>query len=196
MPLFDSITYKYNNSFRNQRAYKDIIPNDDLDIIIEEFQNPFDARVVSLINELESQSSISKEQNYFHLSVIDSLVREVLILFTLGEEQPIYFLVNTYKIMENLKNEYNLGINSSRLTKKKDSKPIPDYLFDSLGNLYMYSRYINSRDAAGIFSRHGATNVEPPLIKPTFKEIRMALITSINFWLNHKCELIFERSHI
>ena len=79
----------------------------------------------------------------------------------LSEENPLYLLMNTYKIMDNIKSEYNLRGSNGKLVTNKDTF-INDDLINSINTLSRHSWYINNKDAAGYLSRHGETNQKPP----------------------------------
>lgn len=164
----------------------------DIDLFFEELNNPFDNDITSLIQEIGVVES--KENDYFNLLVINPLLREAVTLFMLSEENTLYLLINTYKIMENIKNEFNLKANNGKLVKRDDSS-IDDNLFNLVNTLYGHSRYINSKAASGYLSRHGETNFEPPKEWPTIKEVREDLIKVIRFWLDHECFLNYERRY-
>lgn len=181
-------TINYNNGVSR------LTPNYNIDILIKELENPFDDEVTSLINRIGTTSS--KVDDYFNLLVTDPLAREVITLYMLGEEQPIYFLINTYKILENIKSEYLLENNNGNVVKREGSKNISDPFFDSLNQLQSYSGHINTRASSGIYSRHGVTKHKSSKKTPSFEEIRTTLIKTIDYWLNHKCDLKFGRSYI
>src|SRR5699024_7741730 len=186
-PSLDKITYINPNG--SHERFDDLTASYDIDLFIEELNNPFDGHVISLIQEIGIVES--KENDYFNLLVINPLLREDITLFMLSEENPLFLLINTYKIMENIKIEYNLnGSNGSLVTN--DDSTISDNLLNSINTLSRHSRYINSKDAAGYLSRHGESNSEPPKKRPTIKEIREDLIEVIRFWLDHECFFNYE----
>jgi len=189
-PSSDEITYiKPNGS--HERFY-DLTDSYDIDLIIEELNNPFDNRVTSLLQEIGFVES--EENDYFNLLVINPLLREAVTLFMLSEENPLNLLINTYKIMDNIKSEYNLsGPNGSLVTN--DGSPISHNLLNAINTLSKHSRYINNKDAAGYLSRHGESNWEPPKKKPTIKEIREDLIEVIRLWLDHESFLNYKRRY-
>ena len=113
-----------------------------------ELNNPFDNRVTSLLQEIGVVES--EENDYFNLLVINPLLREAVTLFMLSEENPLNLLINTYKIMDNIKSEYNFsGPNGSLVTN--DGSPISDNLLNAINTLSKHSRYINNKDAAGLY---------------------------------------------
>src|SRR5699024_11298559 len=102
--------------------------------------NPFDGHVISLIQEIGIVES--KENDYFNLLVINPLLREAITLFMLSEENPLFLLINTYKIMENIKIEYNLsGSNGSLVTN--DDSPISDNLLKDRKSTRLNSSHVS-----------------------------------------------------
>lgn len=91
-PLEKTIIYTRND------PYKRVSPKEDLNIILDELLNPFDDSVARVIKKHEIDNKPSQERDFFNLIVHDPLVREVITLFALGEEQVLYFLINTYKL--------------------------------------------------------------------------------------------------
>ncbi|USK61321.1 hypothetical protein [Peribacillus asahii] len=181
--------YSYNDDrYKNPRYTVD--PN----IEFEELINPFDSSVTKEL-ELKSEEdpSPNRDKDYVRLAVRDSLVREVLLLLALGEEETLYFLVNTYKIFENIMDELNLGKNNGKIVKKANTPQISTELVDALEKMLGYTQYINSRKGAGLLARHGAGPTPAPRVIPTLQEIKDALITVINEWLNFKCSVTFGR---
>ncbi|TYR81127.1 hypothetical protein FZC66_04485 [Priestia megaterium] len=163
--------------------------DEDIDVTLEELENPFDINTLKYIQQrVQTEPSLVKD--YIQLSVNEPLVREVLLLLTLGEEETIYFLVNTYKIFENIRHELGLKVSNGKVHGKKD---LPSDLLESLSELAGYSHYINSKNASGILSRHGAGNTPAPVVKPSLIEIKRALYSAVNNWLNHKCMINFGR---
>lgn len=189
-PSLDEITYV--NSNGGYESFKNLTANYDIDLFIEELNNPFDSCVTSLLQEIGVVES--EENDFFNLLAINPLLREAVTLFMLSEENPLFLLINTYKIMENIKVEYNLGGSNGSLVKNDDS-PISDNLLNSINTLSKHSRYINSKDAAGYLSRHGESNLEPPKKRPTIKEIREDLIEVIRFWLDLECFFNYGRRY-
>lgn len=181
---------------RDDERYEKYHPHVDLDTLLEELANPFDPNVLIELKTKKDYNPPNQTKDYFQLIIDDVLVREVILLLTLGEEQALYFLINTYKIVENIKNELILTKNNSRLYATNQSpKDLPSYLLDSLSDVNEYAQYINSRDASGILSRHGVTKIPVPQQIPSMSEIRNALIHVINDWLNYKCIKNFGRNY-
>lgn len=172
--------------------YDKIDTHVDLNTLLEELANPFDSSVLKELNEKEVYNPLNQTNDYFQLCVDNDLVREVILLLTLGEEQALYFLINTYKIVENILNDLKLTKNNSKVhTTNKSPEDLPSYLLDSLSDVNEYAQYINSRDASGILSRHGVTKISVPQHTPSMTEIRKALILAVNDWLNYKCITIY-----
>ena len=166
---------------------------EDIDVTIEELGNPFDENILNDIqlNRIRRGSEEpSLVKDYIELSVNESLVREVLLLLTLGEEETIYFLINTYKIFENIRNDLGLKVSNRKIHGRKD---LPSELLESLSKLAGYSQYINSKDASGILSRHGSGNTPSPKDKPSLIEIKRALRLAVSTWMKYKCEISFGR---
>ncbi len=168
---------------------------EDIDIMFDELSNPFDSEVCEYYKDKKGYYSSEFDEDVINLLISDSLVREVIILLAMSQEEIVYFLVNTYKIIENIKSDLSLGSNNSKLIKSKNSKDLPEFLLTSLNEIYQYSQYMNSRDASGILSRHGVTKIPIPSKIPTLKEIKVSLTNAINDWLNYKCMTKFNRKY-
>lgn len=165
--------------------------SEDLDIILEELSYPFDEGVLSMLKKRDKNSEPDRYKDYLQLIIDEPIVREVIILLTLAEEQIIYLLINTYKIFENILSD--LGLGTSKLNTNK--KGLPEDLFNSLKELNEFTQYINSRDGSGILCRHGATKKPAPAKIPTREEIRTALTSTIDEWLIYKCTMTFGRTY-
>src|SRR5699024_7152867 len=176
--------------------FKKMRAKENLDIILEELENPFDEKVASLLCSSNVSHHGSEEEDFFNIIVRDSSVREAITLFALGEEQVLYFLINAYKILEIIKGEYKLKNRSNKLCRDMNSKPIPDYLLDPLNEFQGFSRYINSKDGSGIFSRHGSKDSFQKNQKPSHAKMREVLILAIKSWLKHKSEILYNRNYI
>lgn len=175
---------------RDDGRFEKLHPQPDMETIFEELTNPFDSNVLTEIKYKYDKMTPNRIKDYLQLTVSDNLVREVILLLSLGEEQALYFLINTYKIVENMISDLNLNKNNGKLKPKSPSE-LPNYLLESMNEIFKYSQYINSRDGSGFLSRHGATNIKAPKHIPTFTEIRSALLLSVNDWLNYKCYRYF-----
>lgn len=179
-------TLYYDNGFniRGERY------SEDLDIILEELSYPFDEDVLSRLEKRDKNSEPDRYKDYLQLIIDEPIVREVIILLTLAEEQVIYLLINAYKIFENINTD--LGLKTSNY---KNENNLPNGLFDSLLQIKNYTQYMNSRDGSGYLCRHGATKIPAPAKIPTREEIRTALISAIDEWLNYKCTMTFGRTY-
>ncbi|MCM3169006.1 hypothetical protein [Peribacillus frigoritolerans] len=166
------------------------------DIEFEELINPFDNSVTEELEiKSEADPSPNRDKDYVRLAVNDSLVREVLLLLHLGEEDTLYFLVNTYKIFENIMDELDLGKSNGSILKRDSTPQISDELVNALEKMLSYTQYINSKKGAGLLARHGAGPTPAPRNIPTLQEVRTSLIRAINEWLNYKCSIAFGRSY-
>lgn len=144
----------------------------------------------------------SYEVDVFELASQEELVKESVILFTLSKEEPLYFLINTSKIIENIK--FDLGIvnrNYESEALEKVSKVL-GRKYESFYNAYKFltkyrkngfQRFINTRDGSGIFSRHGKTNqhyrdetTDEKLPVISFEETENNIQTLIFEWINYK----------
>lgn len=191
VPNTDTLYYE-NDRREIFRMYPDI----SMDTLFEELANPFDSKVIQELEQKDDFYGPNCPKDYFQLIVEEPLVRENILLFTLGEEEMLYFLVNTYKIVENIKNELKLTKNNNKLkTTNESPSDVPQYLLDSLSDVNHYSQYINSWDASGILSRHGMTSKPAPNQIPSILEIKEALITALNDYLNYKCVSKFGRDY-
>lgn len=191
MPKSETLYY-----LDNRERYKKFHPEISMQILFEELENPFDMELLSENPSLSTEYSHNIRKDYFQLTSEDELVREVLLLLTLGEEQILYFLINTYKIVENIKSELSLSKNNGKLNVTDDSPThLPESLLKRLNNANEFAQYINSRDASGILSRHGQTKIMAPKAIPTIEEIREVLFKTVNEWLNYKCSIRFNRKY-
>ncbi|MFD2616157.1 hypothetical protein [Terrilactibacillus laevilacticus] len=179
-------TLYYFNGTTYQKFYG---PQEDLDMFFQELNMPFDEKLTEQLN--------SEDANYRGVSGIIKamirypLIRENLLLLTLGREQIIYILINAYKIIENIKTDLNLSTNNSKLKLGKGTPNITDELLNDLNNAYKYSRYINAKDASGLLCRHGATKITAPDEKPKIADIEQAVISALKSWINYKCNYFY-----
>ncbi|PEB42244.1 hypothetical protein [Bacillus pseudomycoides] len=175
--------------------------SENIDTLVEELANPFDESILSKIPKWTKDSKRITEdesrpkrsyiyQDYLQLIIDEPLVREVVLLLTLSEEQVIYLLVNTYKIFENIRSDLGLP---SKL--KKNEFNLPEDLFDALKKMNDHYLYINSREASGIFCRHGEKYPAPKKDKSPLEDIRSDTILAINAWLKYKCLKTFGREY-
>lgn len=176
--------------FDNGTSIKTISYGTDLDILLEELENPFDEGMLANFEKRDVNSSPSRQKDYLQLIIDEPIVREVINLLTLSHEQAIYLLVNTYKIFENINTDLDL-----KTSKYVNPGHLPEDLFDSLKKLKEYTQYINSRDGSGILSRHGASNIPAPAHKPSLAEIQELLIAVVDEWMNFKCTVAFKRKY-
>lgn len=185
----------------------------------KELQNPFQTDLSQAHSYNEGQLESSNFNNYvvdlFDMAYTEELVKEVLILFCLSKLEPLYFLMNTSKIIETV--EFDLGL----LVKKKENgekrsnsevvkekKKILGEVFEILGehgakfsNAYnffkvsgdnSFQRFINTRDGSGIFSRHGANDKTyenkngDKLPMISFEDIEHNTQVLIYEWINYK----------
>jgi len=180
-----STTLYYDNGF-NPKAER---YSEDLDITLEELENPFDNEVLERLEVRDKSSEPNIYKDYLQLIIDEPIVREVILLLTLSKEQIIYLLVNTYKIFENILADLDIG---SKLDKNE--KNLPEELFNSLKELKRHNQYINSRDASGILSRHGE-RYPAPKKNPSREDVQKALNCAINEWLIYKCTKKFGRKY-
>lgn len=183
------------NSFyyhKNERM-KQIYENKNTTIAFQELINPFDTSVILKVKANMApfyEFTPNRRTDYAELIVTDSLVREVILLLSLAFEEDLYLLVNTYKILETLRNDLEFKVKSGKLVPNKISE---QYSFDNLFKLQQFTGYINNRGSSGILSRHGYTGKETQITAPSYDDIFDTLVKSIKEWLNYKCATIFKR---
>lgn len=176
--------------FDNGISIQSVNYGTDLDILLEELENPFDKDMLAKLEKRDVSSPPSRLKDYTQLIIDEPIVREVIILLTLSHEQAIYLLINTYKIFENINTDLDL-----KTSKYVNPGHLPEDLFDSLTKLKEYTQYINSRNGSGILSRHGATNIPAPAHKPTLNQIKELLVSVVDEWMNYKCTIAFKRKY-
>ena len=167
--------------------------DEDIDITIKELEFPFDDAVLENIPRRTENDKPDFTLDFVDLLVTDPLVRENILLFVLSEEQRLYYLINTYKIFENITRELKLSVNSGKVQQTEDL--VPPELIEALNVLAGYGNYINSKVASGILSRHGIKFTGDTSHKPTINEIRESLIVALNFWVNFKCMIQYKRNY-
>lgn len=179
----NSLQYYYDQHDRFKTKYW----KEDIDLTIEEINNPFDPEVVEhIIASAHPEEPRNIFMDYTDLVVHEPLVRESVMLLALSEEQVLYLLINTYKIMENIKSDLKLKVNNGKLVKTDESPDVPEFVMESLNNYFKYSLYINTRYASGIFARHGGNQEKQIKINPTLSEVRSSLLIAMNNWLKFK----------
>ncbi|PEO71140.1 hypothetical protein CN572_19200 [Bacillus wiedmannii] len=163
--------------------------SEDLDTFLKELENPFDEEILSKLEKRDSNSNRNVYEDYFQLIVDEPLVREVVILLSLSEEQILYLLINTYKIFENMRSD--LKVKPKLETNETN---LPESLFNALKKINEHNNYINSREASGILCRHGE-KFKAPKEASTLEDIRKDTIHAINEWMNYKCISKFGRDY-
>ncbi|MGG1340157.1 hypothetical protein ABE244_06165 [Bacillus toyonensis] len=179
---------------------------ENIDTLVEELANPFDKNILLELPEWNRDSNRvtgsedmykepSKEpsiyKDYLQLIINEPIVREVVLLLTLSEEQVIYLLVNTYKIFENIRHDLKL---TPKL--KPNESNLPDSLLDALRKIDEHNNFINAREVSGIFCRHGERYKEKKGGNTsTLEAVRKDLIFAINQWMNYKCISQFGRDY-
>ncbi|AZN43353.1 hypothetical protein [Paenibacillus albus] len=167
------LSYKFPND-----AYQDAYRNQDPLLHLEQLHNPF---VPDVELYAEDSNAVGK---IIALTHDDDLVREVIVLYGLSLKEPLYLLINAYKISEDI--EYDLN----RLKKEPGIDPTKvaalDAALQPFRNGGVYRHYINNRSAAGLQARHGANTHPFNKTKPTFEEIQRALHVLINTWIDAK----------
>lgn len=165
--------------------------SEDFDITLEELSYPFDESVIARLEKRDKNSNPDQYKDYFQLIIDEPIVREVIILLTLAQEQLIYLVINAYKIFEII--NHDLGLSTKNY---KNTDNLPAELFSSLLQFKSYGQYMNSRDGAGYLSRHGSAKTAPAPAKiPTREEFKTDLNSIIHEWLNYKCTQTFGRSY-
>lgn len=174
---------------------------EDIDTLVKELANPFDKNILLELPEWNRDSNRVTEEDsrykkpsiykdYLQLIINEPIVREVVLLLTLSEEQVMYLLINTYKIFENIRHDLKLTpkMNTNELN-------VPDSLFQAIKKINKHNSYINSREASGIFCRHGERYDKEEGNKSTLDAIRKDTIFAINQWINYKCITQFGRDY-
>ncbi|MGE6611882.1 hypothetical protein ACQKFG_15280 [Peribacillus sp. NPDC076916] len=173
--------------FYNQNRYKrPSYYSKDVDIEFEELMNPFDDTIAKQVEEQAVGQPSNRSEDIVRLAVLDPLVRENLLLLSLGEEQILYLLINTYKIFENILNELDLGKSQGKIVKRNGPE-ISEELHSALVSLLKHTGFINTKKGgAGFLSRHGQTKDRAPKEIPTIQDVRHSLIDVMNNWLDFK----------
>ncbi|GEO28031.1 hypothetical protein AAC03nite_38160 [Alicyclobacillus acidoterrestris] len=151
-----------------------ILGNKDPVLEASELANPFQRDIKVKPNENQYGKMIS-------LTAIDDLVRETLVYCSLFKDHPLYFLVNAYKIYDNVKHDLD--------EIEKCGRKIPVVVQESLRRCERHKHFINTRPGSGIMARHGAVKnykFEEHQKRPTFEEIERDFLTLVNDWVDMK----------
>ena len=164
----------YSNPDKNRRYNLGYSSNEN--IALEETLNPY-----ATIN-LVQRHYTNNYHHYLSLCRNNNLVHTTMILLDDAYNFPRFFYINLYKIVETIKNDWNLNdmrnYSSEVLTA-----------FNTL-NTGRVKGYMNHFNASGLFSRHGYidnnpvhSNVSTP---PPIEETKLNLLILINGWMNYK----------
>lgn len=137
-----------------------------------ELANPFQSKV-------DSVTHVSRLGKIISLACKDDLIRETMVYCELFRKHPFYFLINAYKIYENVKYdmESNCPINANRVG-----------IDELLNQCEDHKHFINSRLGSGLNARHGATKSKFSKTKarPSYDEIEFDFLNLVNSWIDMK----------
>jgi hypothetical protein len=170
------------------KVYWDSCP----DIELQELSNPFDVNVISRLEKRNKDSQANYAKDVIELIIENEIVREVILLLALSSEDLLYFLINTYKIYETIKNDLKINISNRKVINREE---LSDDMHDTFVQLLQYTQYINSRNSSGILSRHGANSTPATITSPSTEEINTVLLKCINCWLIEKIEVKYGRRY-
>jgi len=157
-----------------------IYPEPSLEIELEELENPFENSV-----EIDFRNGIELRRNkIMHLAFLDPLVRENLLLYSLSNEDPLYILVNIYKILDTIK--FDKASNLSQVEPSKITGLNAQIARFESENL---RHFINTRDGSGFLARHGADQKVFRKSKPTFEQLIDATHDLLNTWIDIKLSI-------
>ncbi|WP_041488940.1 hypothetical protein [Bacillus pseudomycoides] len=162
----------------------------DSSIMIEELIYPFDENVIQCVESNTTKTRKTRTIDYAELVVKDNLVQEVVLLLTLAMEDELYLLINSYKILEIIRNDMGFKVNDGKLVENDVSEK---YTVEKIFELQGLAGYINNKGASGIFSRHGFSKKETKLEAPSYNTIVDIIIIAISEWMNYKCHVKFDR---
>lgn len=177
-----SIYFYDANGINRRRTHHLILQNMELEY--EELENPFQE---TLSYQKDKRGKNDYITDVFDLACKESLVKEVIILFSLAHTDLLYILVNTFKIIENIKYDLKLSEQSTEDLSEDFQKA---YFYFKKGP---FGHYSNTRDGSGLFARHGAHGAAgneygKKKKKPLFKDINIYIRILIWEWINYKIE--------
>lgn len=154
----------------------------------EELVNPFNTELV--VKERAEQGYI---RDCLILAKEDKLVRNTLLSLVLSKLDVLYFLINTYKIYENIM--FDLGIpKKEKIYKREFQGNIPEGLRTYIDYFLLgdFTHYVNSEQGAGILSRHGDSDIQYNKAALDLGEIDWKIRNLINHWLREKMKVRFK----
>lgn len=165
------------------RMFQPIIESNPM-IELAEITNPFDIQEPVL-------KPVTKLDTILWLGVIDSQSRDVLTFLALAERDPLYLLVNLYKIIDHVED----SIKTDRDLQESEVISLKDFI-DTRININPKSgkkggsirHYMNAMQGSGLLSRHGKSEKTKYDIEeigvPTYNEILIAFADLTLLWLN------------
>lgn len=169
---------------------------EDIDITLEELENPFDYQVTKNIRDYERElwDYSRKDEQYIPTfneflvdeSIDDPYARNILLWLSLGEEELLYFITNAYKIMETINKD--TGVN-----RKKSEKVIPDFLKKAIKEMKRHGGYMNTKADSGILSRHGDTFDPASGHRPSIEELKKDLNNLVLSWFQYRFYLKYKK---
>ncbi|OAH53886.1 hypothetical protein AWH48_11490 [Domibacillus aminovorans] len=162
---------------------------EDMNILIEELENPFDEKVVGEIRDREREKWIFQggkrpyipgfDEFMVDESIDNPTARNILLWLSLGEEELLYFMINAYKIMDSIKTE-------TGVLQKGNQDASLDNLKVAAKKMQTHSHYMNTKAASGILSRHGEKPEAPPKNIPTIEEMKQDLVMLVSEWFKYQ----------
>lgn len=152
---------------------------------LQQLQNPFEHS--ASIQTAREKGRLGKIISLAHN---DDLVREALVLFDLSmpDSMQLYFLINVYKICENIEFDFTHNINIHPKVAQAEQSDMVSAL-TPFRNGGVVRHYINTRAGSGMQARHGATTKLFTKSAPTFQEVLDLTTTLINTWLDVRISL-------
>ncbi|MGX9134963.1 hypothetical protein ACWV26_11385 [Rummeliibacillus sp. JY-2-4R] len=184
--------------YYNGKHYSKPRVEEDIDILIEELENPFDKKVAHEIREreIERKSWQTEQQAYtpkLTEFIMDECIenvtaRNLLLWLALGEEQLLYFITNAYKIMDSIKTDTGI------YTKNRDASEIPTDLKQAADEMQKHARYMNTKASSGILSRHGEKSEHGPKKSPSIEKMKKDLNELVLAWFRYRFDLKYSNT--